>query len=39
MPLPTIFSDFSESADPYLNLPDYEILKKDGWDIFNKNSF
>jgi len=39
MPLPTVFSTFNDNSDPLSSLPDYEILKRDGWDIFNKNSF
>lgn len=39
MPLPTVFSNFTDNIDPLSNIPDYEILKKDGWDVFNKNSF
>jgi hypothetical protein len=38
MPLPVAFSDMGQSSDDVLsNIPDYEILKKDGWDLFNKN--
>jgi hypothetical protein len=39
MPLPTVFSTFNDNSDPLSSLPDYETLKRDGWDIFNKNSF
>ena len=39
MPLPTVFSTFNDNSDPLSSLPDYEILKRDGLDIFNKNSF
>jgi hypothetical protein len=38
MPLPTVFSDPFQLNDPMSNIPDYEILKKDGWEPFN-NSF
>ena len=37
MPLPAIFPDKNVGKDPYSNLPDYEVLKNDGWEIFNKN--
>jgi hypothetical protein len=37
MPLPAIFPDQNVGGDPYSNLPDYEVLKGDGWEIFNKN--
>jgi len=36
MPLPTVFSTFNDNSDPLSSLPDYETLKRDGWDIFNK---
>jgi hypothetical protein len=38
MPLPTLFSDpVGMSDDEFSNIPDYEILKKQGWDVFNKS--
>ena len=37
MPLPTVFSNPIESKDEFSNIPDYEILKKDGWDVFTKD--
>jgi hypothetical protein len=37
MPLPTIFSDPFGITDSNSNIPDYEILKKDGWEVYNKN--
>ena len=39
MPLPTIFTDPLQMNDSMSNIPDYEILKKDGWETFNKNFF
>ena len=39
MPLPTLFSDpVGMGNDEFSNIPDYEILKKDGWQIFNRNN-
>jgi hypothetical protein len=37
MPLPSIFVDLSHEKDEMSNIPDYEILKKDGWTPFNQN--
>ncbi len=37
MPLPTVFSDPIGIKDEFSNIPDYEILKKDGWDVFTKD--
>jgi hypothetical protein len=37
MPLPTVFSNPIGTKDEFSNIPDYEILKKDGWDIFTKD--
>jgi hypothetical protein len=38
MPLPVAFTEMDQSSnDPMSNIPDYEILKKDGWEVFNKN--
>ena len=39
MPLPSIFPDQPESGDDFSHIPDYEILKKDGWSLFNSNLF
>jgi hypothetical protein len=38
MPLPTVFSNFTDNIDQLSDIPDYEILKKDGWEVLNKNS-
>lgn len=37
MPLPSIFPDQPNSGDEFSHIPDYEILKKDGWSLFNSN--
>ncbi len=37
MPLPTVFSNPIGTKDEFSNIPDYEILKKDGWDVFTKD--
>jgi len=39
MPLPSIFPDQPDSSDEFSHIPDYEILKKDGWSLFNSNLF
>lgn len=39
MPLPSVFSETGYSKDEFSNLPDYEIMKKDGWEVYNNNSF
>lgn len=37
MPLPTVFSNPFQSNDPMSNIPDYEILKEEGWESFDNN--
>jgi hypothetical protein len=37
MPLPTIFTDPLQLKDPMSNIPDYEIMKQEGWELLDKN--
>jgi hypothetical protein len=37
MPLPTLFSEPVHINDEFSNIPDYEILKRDGWSVLSNN--